>query len=73
MMALRSREKNTANFAFPSPVNTHWPENCRDIIKNPKKYRWSAGIPDSSREGSLLKIRMKNPGATKITAHAAVV
>ena len=30
-------EKKIAFFAFPRDVNAHWPENCSDIIKKPKK------------------------------------
>ena len=30
-------KKNTAFLDLPSPTNTDWPANCRDIIKKPKK------------------------------------
>lgn len=30
-------EKKIAFFAFPSEVNAHCPENCRAIMKKPKK------------------------------------
>ena len=62
MMTLRKMEKNTAFFDFPSPTNTAWPANWRDIMKNPKKYTRMAGTPASTSSPSLLKMRMKNSG-----------
>ena len=59
MMTLRKMEKNTAFFDFPSPTNTAWPANWRDIMKNPKKYTRMAGTPASTSSPSLLKMRMK--------------
>ena len=35
--AFLSREKKIACLAFPRPVKTVCPENCRDIKQNPKK------------------------------------
>ena len=35
--AFRNREKKIACFAFPSPVKTVCPANCKDIKQNPKK------------------------------------
>jgi len=35
--AFLSSEKKIACFAFPSPVNTLCPANCRDIKQKPKK------------------------------------
>ena len=56
MIAFRSREKNTACFAFPSAVNVDYPANYSDIIKIPKKYKCIAGTPSANNSGSLLNM-----------------
>lgn len=56
MIAFRSKEKNTACFAFPSAVNVDCPANCSDIIKIPKKYKCIAGTPSANNAGSLLNM-----------------
>lgn len=37
IIALRSREKKMASLDFPRAIKVDCPENCRDIMKNPKK------------------------------------
>lgn len=37
IITLRKSEKNTAFLERPSATKVDWPENCRDIIKKPKK------------------------------------
>jgi len=38
IIAFLRREKKTACFDFPRATKTDCPVNCKDIIKNPKKY-----------------------------------
>ena len=45
MIAFRSREKNTACFAFPSAVNVDCPVKLQRHLKIPKKYKCIAGTP----------------------------
>ena len=69
MIALRSREKKIACFDLPRATKADCPENCKAIMKIPKKYRWRAGIPSFNKDDSLLNRRMIKCGKKKINAH----
>jgi len=56
IMAFLSKEKKTACFDFPKATKTHWPANCKDIIKKPKKYIRRELRPASIILGSRLNI-----------------
>lgn len=62
MITLRSREKNIACLDFPNATKVDWAENCKGIIKKPKKYIRRAGSPFSINTGFLLNIFIKTSG-----------
>ena len=53
------REKNTACFGRSRAVNTVWPQNCKAINTNPKKYIWSAFVPTDISSPLSVNILMK--------------